>query len=142
MRRHDPLGALNEALSEIIDEVQDLKQARLQIAPSDPLHPALDDLFEDLKRWARLLVEQDEAPLTAIPSVAGRTPPNVWPGATTAEGVRRTVREHLERLERHVLDALGEQSEGSTRAALAGGTRNRSSYAARRAVMLARHRDL
>ena len=120
---HDPIGALNEALSEIIDEVQDLKQARWQVAPSAPLHPALADLFEDLKKWARLLVEQDEAlgvsPLTAIPSVAGRTPPNIWPGATTAEDVRRTVREHLDRLERHVLNALAQQSEGPARTALA-----------------------
>jgi hypothetical protein len=120
---HDPTTALNEALSEIIDELQELKQARWRVAPSHPLRAALDDLFEDLKSWARLLVDEDEAlgvsPLAAMPSVAGRTPPNLWPAETSDGDVRRIVREHLDRLQQHVAAALAEQQEGPARAALA-----------------------
>src|SRR2546421_8845539 len=120
---HDPIAALNQALSEIIDEVQDLKQARWRVAQSHPLHATLDELFEDLKTWARLLVQQDEAlgvsPLAAMPSVAGRTPPNLWPGTASDDDVRRIVGEHLARLEQHVAAALAEQKEGPARAALA-----------------------
>jgi DNA-binding ferritin-like protein len=120
---HGGTAALNQALSEIIDELQELKQARWRVAHGHPLHAALDDLFEDLKAWARLLVEQDEAlgvsPLAAIPSVAGRTPTNTWPGTATDDEVWRTVRKHLDRLAEHVAAALAEQDEGPARASLA-----------------------
>lgn len=120
---NDATAALNQALSEIIDEVQELKQARWRVAQSHPLHAVLDDLFEDLKTWAQLLVEQDEAlgvsPLATIPSVAGRTPATVWSGDATDDEIRQIVREHLDRLEQHVAAALAEQDEGPTRAALA-----------------------
>ena len=120
---HDPIAALNQALSEIIDEIQELKQARWRVGQGHPLHAALDDLFEDLKTWARLLIEQDEAlgvsPLATMPSVAGRTSPNLWPGAASDDDVRRIVREHLNHLEQHVAAALADQKEGPARAALA-----------------------
>jgi DNA-binding ferritin-like protein len=120
---HDPIAALNQALSEIIDEVQDLKQARWRVAQSQPLHAMLDELFEDLKAWARLLVEQDEAlgvsPLAAIPSAAGRAPMLWLRQARDDDDVRRIVGEHLVRLEQHVAAALAEQAEGPARAALA-----------------------
>jgi DNA-binding ferritin-like protein len=120
---HDPTAALNQALSEVIDVVQDLKQARWRVAGSHPLHAVLDHLMDDLAAWARLLIEEDEAlgasPLAFMPSVAGRKPPNLWPGAATDEDVRRMVSEHLDRLEQHVAAALAEQEDGRSRAALA-----------------------
>lgn len=120
---HDPTAALNQALSEVIDEVQELKQARWQVSPSHPLHALLDDLFADLTAWARLLIEQDDAlgvsPLATMPSVAGRTRSDLWPGAASDDDVRRLVGEHLDRLTRHVAAALAEQEEDTSRAVLA-----------------------
>jgi DNA-binding ferritin-like protein len=120
---HDPTAALNQALSEVIDEVQELKQARWQVSPSHPLHALLDDLFADLTAWARLLIEQDDAlgvsPLATMPSVAGRTRSDLWPGAASDDDVRRLDGEHLDRLTRHVAAALAEQEEDTSRAVLA-----------------------
>src|SRR5207302_4547620 len=88
------------------------------------LHAALDQLSDDLRTWARLLIEQDEAlglsPLARMPSVAGRTPPNLWRGAATDEEVRGLIDEHLDRLEQHVTAALAAQDDERSRAALAG----------------------
>ena len=54
-----------------------------------------------------------------MPSVAGRTPPNLWPGDATDEEVRTLIDEHLGRLAEHVIAAMAAQDEGPTRAALA-----------------------
>jgi DNA-binding ferritin-like protein len=120
---HDPIASLNQALSEVIDEVQDLKQARWRVTETHPLHAVLDQLFDDLRGWARLLIERDEAlgvsPLSSMPSVAGRTPPNQWPGTVSEDDVRRIVGEHLDRLQQHVAAAEADQEEDSSRAALA-----------------------
>jgi DNA-binding ferritin-like protein len=120
---HDPTAALNQALSEVIDEVQELKQARWQVARTHPLHAELDQLFDDLRDWAHLLIEQDEAlgvsPLASMPSVAGRQPESLLPANATDDDVRRIVGEHLDRLAQHVAAALAEQKEDASRAALA-----------------------
>src|SRR5204863_6636521 len=60
----------------------------------------------DLAIWAQLVVEQDQAlgvsPLGSMPSVAGRKPPNLWPGEATDDAVRSLVDDHLERLAQHL----------------------------------------
>jgi hypothetical protein len=119
----DPAAALNEVLNEVIDVVRDVKQARWRVARTHELHIELDALFDDLRAWAGLLLDEDEAlglsPLTFMPSPADRRLPNAWAGTASDDEVRRVVREHLERLAHHLAAALAEQRDGSARAALA-----------------------
>ena len=56
----DPIGVLNQMLSEFIDEVAGVKQARRAVPETHALHAELDQLFEDLRTWAASL-KRDEA---------------------------------------------------------------------------------
>lgn len=120
--RDDPAAALNQVLSEVIDAILDVRQAYRRVPETQPLHAELDQLFTDLRTWARLLADQDQAlgvsPLASISSAAGRTPPTPWHGAATSEEIRRIVGEHLDRLGLHLTAALAEQQDDSVRAAL------------------------
>ena len=122
-RRDDPIAALNQVLSEVIDAILDVRQAHRRVPETHSLHAVLDQLFADLRTWAWLLADQDQAlgvsPLASMPTAAGRTPPNPWHGAASDEEVRRIVGEHLDRLGQHVAAALAEQQDDKVRAALA-----------------------
>jgi hypothetical protein len=121
--RHDPIAALNEVLSEVIDEVSGVKQARRNVAEGNALHAELDQLFDDLREWAQQLIKLDEtlgvSPLSAMPSVAGRKPTNLWPHGATDEEVRRVMHTHLDRLAEHVATAEAEQETEESRVLLA-----------------------
>jgi len=120
--REEPAAALNQVLNEVIDAILDVRQAHRRVPETQALHTELDQLFTDLRTWARLLADQDQAlgvsPLASISTAAGRTPPTPWHGAATSEEIRRIVGEHLDRLGLHLTAALAEQPDDSVRAAL------------------------
>jgi DNA-binding ferritin-like protein len=121
-QRDDPAAALNQVLSEVIDAILDVRQAHRRVPDTYALHALLDQLFADLRTWARLLADLDQAlgvsPLASMPGASGRTPPNPWHGAASNEEVRRIVGEHLDRLGQHLAAALAEQQDDKVRAAL------------------------
>ena len=122
-RRDDPTAAHNQVLDEVIDAVLDVKQAHRRVPETHALHAVLDRLFDDLRTWARLLADQDQAlgvsPLANMPTPAGRTPPHSWHGAASDADVRRIVGGDLDRLGQHLAAALAEQQDDQVRAALA-----------------------
>jgi len=121
-RREDPAAALNQVLSEVIDAILDVRQALRRVPETQALHNELDQLLADLRTWARLLADQDQAlgvsPLASMASGASRTPPNPWHGAASNQQVRRIVGEHLDRLENELPAALAEQYGDQARAVL------------------------
>jgi DNA-binding ferritin-like protein len=122
-RRDDRAAVLNQVLSEVIDGVLDVKQAHRRVPETHALHAELDRLFDDLRAWARLLADQDQAlgvsPLASMPTSAGRRPPHSWHGAASDEEVRRILGEDLDRLGQYLAAALAGQHDDEVRAALA-----------------------
>jgi len=120
--RDDPVAALNQVLNELIDAVLDVRQAHRRVPETYALHALLDQLFADLRTWALLLADLDQAlgasPLASMQSASGRTPQNPWHGAASNEEVRRIVGEHLDRLGHHLSAALAEEQNDKVRAAL------------------------
>ena len=121
-RPDDPIAALNRVLSEVIDAVLDVKQARRRVPGTHALRAVPGQLFDDLRTWGRLLADQEQAlgvsPLASMPSATGRKPPHPWHGAASDDEVRRIVGQHLDRLGQHVAAALAEQQEDQVRVAL------------------------
>jgi len=119
----DPGVTLTRLLSEVIDVVQEVKQAHRKVRETHALHAVLDKLFDNLRSWAQLLMEEDRelgvSPLGSTPSVAGRKLPNLWPGEPSDEDVRLLVQEHLDRLERHIAQALAGLKDDQPREVLA-----------------------
>ena len=68
-RHDDPAAAINQVLSEVIDAILDVKQAHRRVPETQALHAVLDQLFDDLRTWARLLAP---AGLDEIRLVSGR----------------------------------------------------------------------
>ena len=122
--RPDAVTAVTAALEEVLDVVQDVKQASRKVPASHPLHGELDRLMVDVRRWAQLLVDEDEAlgtwPVSRVPTAAGRRPPNLWPGDAPDEDVRRTVAAHLQRLSDGVAAGLAGQDDPGVRDVLLG----------------------
>jgi len=120
--RDDHAAALNQVLSEVIDATLDVRQADRRVSETQALHAELDQLLADLRTWARLLADQDQAlgvsPLASMASPASRTPLNPWHGAVSNQEVRRIVGEHLDRLGHQLSVALAEQKDDQIRAAL------------------------
>jgi DNA-binding ferritin-like protein len=119
----DPAAALNQVLSEVIDDVLDVKQAHRRVPETHALHAELDRLFDDLRGWARVIADQDQAlgvsPLASMPTSAGRTPPHSWHGGASDDEVRRMIGEDLDRLGQYLTAALAEQQNDTVRTALA-----------------------
>ena len=120
--REDPAAALNQVLNEVIDAILDVRQASRRVPGSQALHGMLDRLFADLRSWAQMLSDLDQAlgvsPLASMPSGTARTPSNPWYGPASSEEVRRIVGEHLDRLAGVLAAALAEQQDDKVRAAL------------------------
>jgi DNA-binding ferritin-like protein len=115
----DPIAALNEVLSEVVDVVLAVRQAHHKVPEAHELHAQLDQLLSDARTWAELLVEVDSAlgvsALAYMPSVAGRRPPDIWPGPVSDDDVRQVVGEQLGRLAEHVRAALSWQEDDRAR---------------------------
>ena len=121
----DPAAALNQVLNEVIDALLDVRQASRRVPGTQALHGMLDRLFADLRSWAQVLADLDQAlgvSLATMPSGSARPPSNPWYGAASSEEIRRIVGEHLDRLARQLAAALAQQQDDKVRSSPQRGT--------------------
>jgi hypothetical protein len=115
-------AAINGALSEVLDVVADVKQSDRKAPLNHELHGQLDELFEDLRTWASLLMAEGEQlgspALGNIPTMSGRTLRNLWPGSPTDEEICRSVLGRIDQLSVHLATVQGEQEDEDARALL------------------------
>jgi hypothetical protein len=87
------------ALDEVLGLVQEVKQARWKMAPSDELRRALQALFEDCAAWAAQLAELAAARggdvLGDVATAAGRPSVDLFPGEVYHAGLVRLFDDHL-----------------------------------------------
>ena len=120
MSDSEAIAALNQILSEVMDVLQEVKQAHWRVSPTENLHAELNELSDDVRAWGRRLILQDESlgvsPLTRIASSEGRARPSL--GSMTDDEVRQLLDDHLARLDEHVAVALAMQDDPGSRAVL------------------------
>lgn len=116
---NDPMAAVNEVLSEVIDVAMALRQAHRRVPEEHELHAELDQLLSDARAWAEWLVEADTAQgvsaLAYMPSVAGRERPDLGHGSLSDDDVRRILAEQLEALADHLHSALSQPEDDHIR---------------------------
>jgi hypothetical protein len=115
----DPMAAVNDVLSEVIDVAMALRQAHRRVPEAHELHAELDQLSGDARAWAELLMEADTAhgvsALAYMPSVAGRQRPDLGHGSLSDDDARRILAEQLDRLASHLLAALSQTEDDHLR---------------------------
>jgi len=116
---NDPLAALNQVLSEVIDVAVTSRQAGHAVPRGHELHAELDRLFASARSWAEQLVGVDSAmgvsALAYMTSPTGRLPSGPQPSPGSEEKVGQAVRQQLDRLAAHVRATTGDQADPRVR---------------------------
>ena len=119
---HDPVTAVNQVLSEVVDLALTVRQAQHTVRDGHELRAELDRLFTSARAWAALLVDADSAlgvsAPARMPTPAARRPPRPWAGQASDHEVRHAVGEQLKRLAEHIPAALTQQEDDLTRQVL------------------------
>lgn len=119
---NDPLSALNQVLSEVIDLAVTTRQAGHAVPRGHELHAELDRLFASARSWAEQLVGVDSAmgvsALAYMTSPTGRLPSGPQPSQGSEEEVDRAVGQQVGRLAGHVRAAMGQQQDPRVREVL------------------------
>jgi len=112
---NDPLAALNQVLSEVIDLAVTTRQVGHAVPRGHELHAELDRLFASARSWAEQLVGVDSAmgvsALAYMTSPTGRLPSGPQPSPGSEEEVSRAVGQQVGRLAAHVRAAMGQQQD-------------------------------
>lgn len=95
---------LQAMLDELIDVVQDVKQAHYVVAQRDPFHAELDALFDDLRTWAgELAARSAEAggSLGGMTTAAGHRPKALFPRERDDRTIAKALLGPLRQAEDH-----------------------------------------
>jgi hypothetical protein len=119
---NDPLAALNQVLSEVVDMAVTTRQAGHAVPRGHELHAELDRLFASARSWAEQLVGVDSAmgvsALAYMTSPTGRLPSGPQPSPGSEEEVGRAVGQQVGRLAAHVRATMGQQEDPRVREVL------------------------